>query len=343
MKSSERPELSVGYRVNKYEITKHIGRGGYGDIYNVRDLNKNVYAMKTEYLSAKRKALLSEMYFLEKLQGSDFFPKLIEKGKTEKFYYCIMELLGPSLSKMRRCLPDSHYKTYSVLRLSSEMLKCIQEFHNCGFVHRDIKPSNFLIRANRDHPICLIDFGLSAFFINPKTGKHIDFDPNCGYVGTCRYASLNSHLGFSLSRRDDLMSWFYSVIELAEGHVPWPGSKDMELSEKLKTLMSAQDLCKSLPPEFIEIYKTIQSLQFDETPPYDHILIMIDNAIDRLCHQPRYFDWEKLRAKEIAKISEISLKMRPPTCPHRMSGFESMLLSEEEEDKKVECEYCEIV
>ena len=40
---------------------------------------------------------------------------------------------------------------------------------------------------------------------------------NCQFRGTSTYASINAHLKLDLSRRDDLWSWLYIIIELIEG------------------------------------------------------------------------------------------------------------------------------
>ena len=313
--SKTRPKYPPGTIIDEFKITSHIGSGGFGDIYTVVNLKKAdnpVAAMKIEYIDAEKQGLIDEISFMEKLQDSIYFPKFIAKGRTPTLRYLVMELLGPSVSNMRRICEGRHYSMYSLLKLSAEMVKCIEEFHAHGFVHRDIKPANFLIRADREHPLCLIDFGLSKSYLNHSTGEHIPFSDDAGFTGTCRYASIHAHQNYELSRRDDMLSWFYSVIELAEGKVPWPGSKDRELTEEMKKKTRAAELCRELPDEFIEIYRRLRALKFEEAPPYAHVLSLIQKALDRTCVPPLLYDWESFSDEKIKEISNIPLTMPPP-------------------------------
>ena len=222
----ERPLIPEKTLINGYSINKKIGHGGYGDIYEVINIENNEkFAMKIEFFASEKKGLYEEYSILEKLQDSIYFPKLYNFGETSTFKFMVIELFGPSLSLTRRNCKKKRFKPYTVLRLAEEMILCIEDFHKHGFIHRDIKPGNFLIRSNRKNPICLIDFGLSKKYLN-YLGNHIPFDNEAGFTGTCRYASFYAHDFFELSRRDDLISWFYSLIELSIGSVPWPGSKD---------------------------------------------------------------------------------------------------------------------
>lgn len=65
-----------------------------------------------------------------------------------------------------------------------------------NYIHRDIKPENFVIGTEGDHhTVYLLDFGLSKKFIDEKS-EHIPFVDKKGLVGTARYTSIYSHLGY---------------------------------------------------------------------------------------------------------------------------------------------------
>lgn len=308
----KRPAIPKGTMIDDFEIIKIVGSGGYGDCYAVRDtLDDKIYAMKIEYNNQNRLYLHTETKIMRIYQSSPYFPKIHAEGVTDTFRYLVMELFGPSLSMARRILPEHRYRAYSVLRLSLEMLNCIYEYHQQGYTHRDIKPGNFLIRPSRDAPLVLIDYGLSIPYM--KDGRHIRFREEVGFTGTCRYASLHAHEGMELSRRDDIISWFYSVVELIDGQLPWPGSQDRVLTAHLKRTTSARKLCSRLPEEFVKIYSYALKIKFEEEPDYKYIAKQIVKAMKNGQFDSFAFDWESVPEERINGISSIPLNMGPET------------------------------
>ena len=89
--------------------------------------------------------------------------------------------------------------------------------------------------------------------IDPVTGFHIPFVQGKNLVGTCRYVSINSHLGFELSKRDDLITVGYVMINLLKGYLPWQGKHRSKPSAnyrkigQIKASFTNKELCQGCP------------------------------------------------------------------------------------------------
>ena len=68
--------------------------------------------------------------------------------------------------------------------------------------------------------IFLVDFGLWKQYRDANTYEHIPCKTNLGLTGTTTFASINSHLGMELGRRDDLESLTYILIYFLHGSLP---------------------------------------------------------------------------------------------------------------------------
>ncbi|VDK33116.1 unnamed protein product, partial [Anisakis simplex] len=70
------------------------------------------------------------------------------------------------------------------------------------------------------HRLIIVDYGLARRFRNAN-GQLRPLREGCGFRGTTIYASLRSHEGMDLGPADDLISLYYSGIEMVRGAVPW--------------------------------------------------------------------------------------------------------------------------
>jgi len=131
-------------------------------------------------------------------------------------------------------------------------LSRIEFLHSKNYIHRDIKPENFLIgKGDLSTTIYLIDLGLSKKYLIKNS--HIPFKSNKKLTGTSRYASINTHLGYEQSRRDDLECMIYCLLYFINGSLPWQGInlKNKEVKNKkifeLKSSMPVDVLFQNLP------------------------------------------------------------------------------------------------
>lgn len=338
-----RKTFNPGKKLDKYSIMRLIGQGGYGDIYQCIDLEtREFYAIKVESISCKKQALKRELQVIRHLR-SRFFPQYLCYAETHKYRYLIMELCGPSFSSLRKCIWDHRFHISTVIRMGIEMLKAIEKIHQLGFIHRDIKPSNFLLRASRRYPIALIDYGLSRPYIDPVTHTPIKPRSKPGFVGTTKYASLNAHEGKELNRVDDLFSWFYSLIEMWAGKLPWPPSSDKNEVYQHKLTADVSQFIKGMPKQMQNVHRLLTRMDPNEAPNYALIYsFMLDamNDIGASWNDP--YEWEQMDISEISPISltpplgerpKIPDNLPPPIMP---SINIQSLLPNSRPDKRIE-------
>ena len=138
----------------------------------------------------------------------------------------------------------------------------------------------------------LIDFGLSKQFRDPNTHLHIPFKKDLGLVGTATFASINSHLGSELGRRDDLESLVYILFYFMWGFLPWQGLGQQDML-KSKRSIATLDVFHQLPPEFRMLFEHCRSLSFESKPNYDHFCHLFDNLLVKEGLQSDMtFDWD---------------------------------------------------
>lgn len=90
-----------------------------------------------------------------------------------------------------------------------------------------------------------------------------------GFRGTVRYASLAAHELKGLRRRDDLISMYYSFLELLTGHLPWRKTNDKEAVAKLKREYSSEMLAHAFASEITKFVHHILKLTFVDKSNYE--------------------------------------------------------------------------
>ncbi|KAH0786799.1 CK1 family protein kinase [Histomonas meleagridis] len=321
------PKHPIGSLIMNYIVGPKIGQGAFGEIYSAIDQYTGlIWAIKTEPNSVKRKTLAFEYQILARVQSSPTFPRLGILGHGKDFSFISMELLGPSLANILKKLPKKTFTFSTGIRASYFILKCIESLHVFGFIHRDIKPGNILTREGSEHPLCLIDFGLSRMYIDQNTGKHFTRRPKIGFRGTRAYASVHAHLSQDLSRRDDLISWFYLTYEFAIGPLPWRHLGNKHEILRIKENFDVETQVSEIAPELIDVWNYVKSLKFEETPNYSRIY----DSILRICRREGFklddpFDWSEMLHKSSNKMAKAVEGLKPNSHLKKAKCTESSL------------------
>ena len=157
-----------------------------------------------------------------------------------------------------------------------QMINVLEYIHNKHILHRDIKPDNFVMGLDElSQYVYLLDFGLAKKYRNNKTLVHCPLINRKKLIGTARYASINALKGLEQSRRDDLESVGYVLLYFLRGSLPWQGQKAKNKEERYKKILkkkieiSANDLCKGFPNEFIKYLNYTRNLEYEEQPDYE--------------------------------------------------------------------------
>lgn len=106
-------------------------------------------------------------------------------------------------------------------------------------------------------------------------------------IGTPRYASVNTHLGAELSRRDDIESLAYCMIYLWKGSLPWQGLCAKNEKDKhakimdMKMGMSIELLSQDMPEEFGKFLLYSRNLDFTDKPDYKYLHGLVNDVKDR--------------------------------------------------------------
>jgi len=243
-----------------------------------------------------------------------------------------MELLGPTLQSLfEKC--EKKFSLKTVLLIADQSIKRLEQLHNKGYIHRDIKPENFLIGDHKNsNTIYLIDFGLSREFNNSITGRHISYLEAKKFIGTARYASVNTHAGIEQSRRDDLESLGYLFVYLLKGKLPWeniPAETKKEKYEriyKMKVIVPITKLCAGLPKEFLNYMNYCKELKFNERPDYMELL----RGFKELFFQKGFlndhvFDWTLLNTHQEISVNDIVVTKSNFKVPTGMTNFASIM------------------
>ena len=274
--------------INKYKIIDKIKEGKFGAVFKCQNTwTDELVAIKFEQKDFVVKTLKNEAKVYQYLGKLDGFPKLKWFGTSGENTYLVMDLLGTSLSEM-----INYYKVFSlktVIMLGIQIIKRIQILHEKHLLHRDIKPDNFLFGLGKEtNKLYLVDFGFSKCF--NYNGKHILENRESKLIGSPNFVSLNVHNGIEPSRRDDLESCIYVILNMLFGKLEWFNKKSTEMYLLKYNIINIEEV-----PSFIKIIlHYVRNMKFDEIPDYTYIIdLMVKEFNFHNYIDDGKYDWNK--------------------------------------------------
>jgi len=226
-----------------YEIGRLVGRGGFAEVFQVRDLRlKRDLALK----ALRPDLMLSDVMVARfrreaesaaQLRHPNIVP-IYDVGEAENIAYILMPLVeGESLKQAIE--RDGPLPPPEARRILLEAASALATAHEAGVVHRDIKPENIMLEG-RKRRVLLMDFGI-AKAVDPNAAEQDgDLKPQAGTltgtgmtVGTPQYMSPEQASGdFMLDHRADQYSLAVVGYQMLTGALPFDGENTRNILYK---------------------------------------------------------------------------------------------------------------
>jgi predicted Ser/Thr protein kinase len=215
----------------KYTLTRELGRGAMGAVFEARDssLDRRValkLMLPSDNPNPKEAAIEEQLFTREaqlcaRLEKHPNIVSVYEAGSIEGRRYIAMEYIdGVPLSDWTEQKKPSLRARVRVLR---DVALAIDHAHKGGILHRDLKPKNVLIDA-QGRPF-VTDFGMAKRVGGTESTTGSGASSSAGtVVGTPSYMSPEQAQGLKkIDVRTDVYALGAMLYEMLAGSPPFPG------------------------------------------------------------------------------------------------------------------------
>ncbi|MDQ3107031.1 MAG: Stk1 family PASTA domain-containing Ser/Thr kinase, partial [Actinomycetota bacterium] len=213
----------------RYEITRHLARGGMAEVYLARDLMLDrPVALKVLFPELSTDRNFVERFRREAQAAANLsHPNIVsiyDWGEEEGTYFIVMEYIeGRTLGQIIRgegpLLPDR------AAEIAADVAAALGFAHKSGVVHRDVKPGNVLISPNGQ--VKVTDFGIAR-----AANSDGDLTQTGAVMGTATYFSPEQAQGDRVDGRSDVYSLGVVLYEMSVGKPPFSGDNPMAIAYK---------------------------------------------------------------------------------------------------------------
>jgi eukaryotic-like serine/threonine-protein kinase len=219
--AEELPDGTLGLRLGAWRITRLLGRGGMGEVYEATRADGNfeqrvAIKLLQRDAAAQMERFQAERQILARLEHPGI-ARLYDGGVTEDGRpFMTMEFVeGRSITEY--CL-ITHASFEQRLALFIQVCDAVAYAHRNLIVHRDLKPSNILVTPNG--AVKLLDFGIAKLLDAQRArvtqAAATPMTPIC--------AAPEQLTGGAVTTATDVYALGLLLFELLSGTHPWMGS-----------------------------------------------------------------------------------------------------------------------
>ncbi|MDB5335922.1 MAG: serine/threonine protein kinase [Planctomycetaceae bacterium] len=264
---------SPGRLLGKYVVTRCLGQGGMGVVYEARDpLLERLVAIKVlaaqDFAPEALQRLLQEARAIARLNHPHVVA-IHEIDRHDAGYYLVMEL-APGGSAQDRLTSSGPIPWHEATGMIAGACRGLMAAHAAGLIHRDIKPSNILLTTTGDAK--LADFGL-AKGVGPGSSS---ITTTGSIVGTPNYMSPEQCRGEKLDDRSDVYSLGITYYTLLTGESPFQDAGEalqIMYAHCMRPLPDPRQLQPDIPTPVVELLNRMLAKEPAQRPSSSQALL----------------------------------------------------------------------
>ncbi|ETE72296.1 Serine/threonine-protein kinase VRK2, partial [Ophiophagus hannah] len=229
--------------------------------------------------------------------------------------FMVMERLGEDLQTIFE-RQGRKFNNETVLHIGMQVLDVLEYIHENEYVHGDIKAANLLLDYKNPHKVYLADYGLAYRYCPSGNHKEYQENPKRGHNGTMEFTSIDAHKGVAPSRRGDLETLGYCMLQWICGSLPWERNlkhPEVVQAAKTKLLDELPDSVTRWAPagencgKIARFLKNVSNLTYDEKPQYKILRKILFNGLEQkgICY------------KETLDLTSVQSTLNECTIHHR--------------------------